>query len=217
MNLALEKIAPFCTTKVQLKRLEQLSKKPFSVKNSKMQEQLTDLMYSLFAEEKYEALAFILPELNTVKFDGNFDIWGNIEPLMCLMAQSPLTTADEREQIFSQIQSVTERKDEKWQELYDTYFARIFSAEQLTQARNDIQESIEDEDVAFEYASRFGAVCTASRILLVAEKVDFKSIDFPAWLPAPSYQNQTEMLSKMHTIISDNLTEIRSGKFKKQI
>lgn len=217
MELQLEQLTPFCTSKEQKKLLEKLSKKPFSLKSSTMRENLTDLMCSLFAEEKYEVLSLIFEMVLVVDFDGNFDIWHDVENWLSLLALSPKTSADDRALIFGKIKSVTEHKDPRAEESYDTYFARILSLESLRDNQQELQDAIDDEDQEYEWAMRFAVLMDASLVTLVAEQVDFKTLDFPDWLTAPNFESQSEMLRAMKEIISEQIREIRSEKLVKYI
>ena len=76
MNIDFNKIAEFCATKNQKKKIAILQKK-FSFNNSKSREVLTDLISSLFVNKIYEPFKIIIPAILQVKFEEDFKIWEN--------------------------------------------------------------------------------------------------------------------------------------------
>ena len=89
MNIDFNKIAEFCVTKNQKKKIAILQKK-FSFNNSKSREALTDLISSLFVNKIYEPFKIIIPAILQVKFEEDFEIWENRE-LPALMNNPNIT------------------------------------------------------------------------------------------------------------------------------
>ena len=120
MNI--EILAPYCTTTKQQKLLERLRKK-LSEKNRGDLQMLYELIASLFMCKQYEALLDFLPELLTVPFAENFDIWYPVENSFCLIAAVPTISLEERKACFLHLKSVKDFKSTKGaQEAFDYYF-----------------------------------------------------------------------------------------------
>lgn len=215
MNIPFEKIEKFCTTKNQQKILAKLKKK-FSIKNSQNRETLSDLMDSLFVCESYEALLALLPEVLSIPFEENFDIWGDVESYLATIAAIFSISPEQRKAIFEHYKSVTQCQSTKQaQETLDYYFHRILSLDAINEYKAQIAEAIEEKDLSYEYAMRLGLLKKASQIKLINEFVDFKTLKFPKWLKAPDFENQQALQNDMEKIICEQLQSLKEKRFAK--
>ncbi|MFK8297226.1 DUF6707 family protein [Capnocytophaga cynodegmi] len=215
MNIPFEKIEAFCITKKQQKNLEKLKKK-FSIKNSANRETLSDLMDSLFICEKYEPLLALLPEVLSVPFEENFLIWGDVESYLAIIVTVPNITANQREAIFEHYKSVTQyQSTKKAQESLDYYFHRILSLNKINDYKTEIAETLEEEDLSYEYAMRLGLLKEASQVKLISEFVNFKTLQFPQWLETPNFENREALQNHMEEIISQQLETLKEKRFAK--
>ena len=73
-----------------------------------------------------------------MKFEEDFEIWGDVEYILGLLNESPIISSDQKKQSFELLKSVTDYKSQKGaQEGLDSYFARHLS---LCNSTNDLLE-----------------------------------------------------------------------------
>ena len=191
-------------------------KKKFSIKNSQNRETLSDLMDSLFVCESYEALLALLPEVLSIPFEENFDIWGDVESYLATIAAIFSISPEQSKAIFEHYKSVTQCHSTKQaQEALDYYFHRILSLDAINEYKAQIAEAIEEKDLSYEYAMRLGLLNKASQIKLINEFVDFKTLKFPKWLKAPDFENQQALQNDMEKIICEQLQSLKEKRFAK--
>lgn len=89
------------------------SSKEISFNNSKSREALTDLISSLFVNKIYEPFKILIPAILQVKFEEDFEIWGDVEYILGLLNESPIISSDQKKQSFELLKSVTEYKSKK--------------------------------------------------------------------------------------------------------
>ena len=172
MNIDFDKIAEFCITKNQKKKISALQKK-FSFNNSKSRENLTDLLGSLFVNEIYEPFKIIIPAILQVKFEEDFEIWGDVEYILGLSNETPIISSDQKKQSFELLKSVTEYKSQKGaQEGLDNYFSRHLSLYFVNEGLENVEEAIEDNDPEFEYFMRLGLLAAASVTKIINNATD---------------------------------------------
>ena len=172
MNIDFNKIAEFCVTKNQKKKIAILQKK-FSFNNSKSREALTDLISSLFVNKIYESFKIIIPAILQVKFEEDFEIWGDVEYILGLLNESPIISSAQKKQSFELLKSVTEYKSQKGaQEGLDNYFTRHLSLYFVEEGMENVKESIEDDDLELEYFMRLGLLSSASVVKIICNSTN---------------------------------------------
>ena len=212
MNI--EILAPYCTTTKQQKLLERLRKK-LSEKNRGDLQMLYELIASLFMCKQYEALLDFLPELLTVPFAENFDIWYPVENSFCLIAAVPTISPEERKACFLHLKSVKDFKSTKGaQEAFDYYFHRYSSLYFVNENLNDLEE-IDEYPASSQLWIHIAIIASASAVKLINEEVDYKTLDFPNWLSKPTYNSREELQNYMDTLIAEQLTALQDKKFVK--
>lgn len=70
-------------TKKQTKTVNTLIKQ-FSEKSAKDLSKANSLLFDFYISEKSEAMNICLDVLTNIKFNGNFELWSEIEPSVCL-------------------------------------------------------------------------------------------------------------------------------------
>ena len=212
MNI--EILAPYCTTTKQQKLLERLRKK-LSEKNRGDLQMLYELIASLFMCKQYEALLDFLPELLTVPFAENFDIWYPVENSFCLIAAVPTISPEERKACFLHLKSVKDFKSTKGaQEAFDYYFHRYLSLYFVNENLDDLEE-IDEYPASSQLWIHIAIIASASAVKLINEEVDYKTLDFPNWLSKPTYNSREELQNYMDTLIAEQLTALQDKKFVK--
>ena len=212
MNI--EILAPYCTTTKQQKLLERLRKK-LSEKNRGDLQMLYELIASLFMCKQYEALLDFLPELLTVPFAENFDIWYPVENSFCLIAAVPTISPEERKACFSHFKTVSDFKSTKGaQEAFDYYFHRYLSLYFVNENLNDLEE-IDEYPASYQLWIHIAIIASASAVKLINEEVDYKTLDFPNWLSKPTYNSREELQNYIDTLIAEQLTALQDKKFVK--
>lgn len=172
MNIDFNKIAEFCVTKNQKKKIAILQKK-ISFNNSKSREALTDLISSLFVNKIYEPFKIIIPAILQVKFEEDFEIWGDVEYILGLLNESPIISSAQKKQSFELLKSVTEYKSQKGaQEGLDNYFAQHLSLYFVEEGMENVKESIEDDDLELEYFMRLGLLSSASVVKIICNSTN---------------------------------------------
>ena len=212
MNI--EILAPYCTTTKQQKLLERLRKK-LSEKNRGDLQMLYELIASLFMCKQYEALLDFLPELLTVPFAENFDIWYPVENSFCLIAAVPTISPEERKACFSHFKTVSDFKSTKGaQEAFDYYFHRYLSLYFVNENLNDLEE-IDEYPASYQLWIHIAIIASASAVKLINEEVDYKTLNFPNWISKPTYNSREELQNYMDTLIVEQLTALQDKKFVK--
>ena len=212
MNI--EILAPYCTTTKQQKLLERLRKK-LSEKNRGDLQMLYELIASLFMCKQYEALLDFLPELLTVPFAENFDIWYPVENSFCLIAAVPTISPEERKACFLHLKSVKDFKSTKGaQEAFDYYFHWYLSLYFVNENLEEL-EDIDEELPLSQYWIRIYTIVNASTVKLINEEVDYKTLDFPSWMSKPTYNSREELQMRMDALINEQLTALQDKKFVK--
>ena len=212
MNI--EILAPYCTTTKQQKLLERLRKK-LSEKNRGDLQMLYELIASLFMCKQYEALLDFLPELLTVPFAENFDIWYPVENSFCLIAAVPTISPEERKACFLHLKSVKDFKSTKGaQEAFDYYFHRYLSLYFVNENLDDLEE-IDEYPASYQLWIHIAIIASASAVKLINEEVDYKTLDFPSWMSKPTYNSREELQMRMDALINEQLTALQDKKFVK--
>ncbi len=122
MEIDFENISEFCVTKTQTKKITALKKK-FSFNNSGDREKLTDLLCSFFANEIYAPFLIVVPQILELKFEEDFELWGDVEFIIGLAGELPVSLDFEREKFFKLLESVVQYKSKKGgQEGLDNYW-----------------------------------------------------------------------------------------------
>ena len=213
MNI--EILAPYCTTPKQQKLLEKLRKK-LSLKSSKDLQTVNELVERLFVSKQYEGLLAFLPEVLAVPFAANFNLWYPIEHSLALIAEVPTITPEQRKACFLHFKSVTEYKGlPDFQEIYDYYFQDYLALYFLNNTLKYLQKSIVEKETSYEFSSRMNLIIDASRVKLINEEVDYKTLEFPKEDRQPTYNNREELQNYMNTLIAEQLTALQDKKFVK--
>ena len=213
MNI--EILAPYCTTAKQQKLLEKLRKK-FSLKSSKDLQTVTELVERLFVSKQYEGLLAFLPEVLAVPFAANFNLWYPIERSFALIAEVPTITTEQRKACFLHFKSVTDYKGlPDFQDMYDYYFQDYLALYFLNNTLEYLQKSIAEKETSYEFSYRMNLIIDASRVKLINEEVDYKTIEFPKEDRQPSYNSREELQDYMNTLITEQLTALQDNKFIK--
>lgn len=172
MKINFESISEFCVTKTQTKKITALKKK-FSFNNSGDREKLTDLLGSFFANEIYDPFLIIVPQILEVKFEEDFERWGDVEFIIGLAGELPVSLDFEREKFFKLLESVVQYKSKKGgQEGLDNYFSKHLSLYFVNEAMNDVNEAVQDEDAEYEYYIRLNLISSASLVKIINQKND---------------------------------------------
>ena len=213
MNI--EILAPYCTTAKQQKLLEKLRKK-LSLKSSKDLQTVTELVERLFVSKQYEGLLAFLPEVLAVPFAANFNLWYPIERSFALIAEVPTITTEQRKACFLHFKSVTDYKGlPDFQDMYDYYFQDYLALYFLNNTLEYLQKSIAEKETSYEFSYRMNLIIDASRVKLINEEVDYKTIEFPKEDRQPSYNSREELQDYMNTLIAEQLTALQDKKFIK--
>ena len=213
MNI--EILAPYCTTAKQQKLLEKLRKK-LSLKSSKDLQTVNELVERLFVSKQYKGLLAFLPEVLAVPFAANFNLWYPIERSFALIAEVPTITPEQRKACFLHFKSVTDYKGlPDFQDMYDYYFQDYLALYFLNNTLEYLQKSIAEKETSYEFSYRMNLIIDASRVKLINEEVDYKTLDFPNWLSKPTYNNREELQMRMNTLINEQLTALQDKKFVK--
>ena len=213
MNI--EILAPYCKTTKQQKLLEKLRKK-FSLKSSKDLQTVTELVERLFVSKQYEGLLAFLPEVLAVPFTANFNLWYPIEHSLALIAEVPTITPEQRKACFLHFKSVTDYKGlPDFQDMYDYYFQDYLALYFLNNTLEYLQKSIAEKETSYEFSYRMNLIIDASRVKLINEEVDYKTLEFPKEDRQPSYNSREELQDYMNTLIAEQLTALQDKKFIK--
>ena len=213
MNI--EILAPYCTTAKQQKLLEKLRKK-LSLKSSKDLQTVVELVERLFVSKQYEGLLAFLPEVLAVPFAANFNLWYPIERSFALIAEVPTITTEQRKACFLHFKSVTDYKGlPDFQDMYDYYFQDYLALYFLNNTLEYLQKSIAEKETSYEFSYRMNLIIDASRVKLINEEVDYKTIEFPKEDRQPSYNSREELQDYMNTLIAEQLTALQDKKFVK--
>ena len=213
MNI--EILAPYCTTAKQQKLLEKLRKK-LSLKSSKDLQTVTELVERLFVSKQYEGLLAFLPEVLAVPFAANFNLWYPIERSFALIAEVPTITTEQRKACFLHFKSVTDYKGlPDFQDMYDYYFQDYLALYFLNNTLEYLQKSIAEKETSYEFSYRMNLIIDASRVKLINEEVDYKTLEFPKEDRQPTYNSREELQDYMNTLIAEQLTALQDKKFIK--
>ena len=213
MNI--EILAPYCTTAKQQKLLEKLRKK-LSLKSSKDLQTVYELVGCLFVSKQYEGLLAFLPEVLAVPFARNFDLWYPIEHSLALIAEVPTITPEQRKACFLHFKSVTDYKGlPDFQDMYDYYFQDYLALYFLNNTLEYLQKSIAEKETSYEFSYRMNLIIDASRVKLINEEVDYKTLEFPKEDRQPTYNSREELQDYMNTLIAEQLTALQDKKFIK--
>ncbi|WP_314198769.1 DUF6707 family protein [Capnocytophaga sputigena] len=213
MNI--EILAPYCTTAKQQKLLEKLRKK-LSLKSSKDLQTVVELVECLFVSKQYEGLLAFLPEVLAVPFAANFNLWYPIERSFALIAEVPTITTEQRKACFLHFKSVTDYKGlPDFQDMYDYYFQDYLTLYFLNNTLEYLQKSISEKETSYEFSYRMNLIIDASRVKLINEEVDYKTLEFPKEDRQPTYNSREELQDYMNTLIAEQLTALQDKKFIK--
>ena len=213
MNI--EILAPYCTTAKQQKLLEKLRKK-LSLKSSKDLQTVVELVERLFVSKQYEGLLAFLPEVLAVPFAANFNLWYPIERSFALIAEVPTITTEQRKACFLHFKSVTDYKGlPDFQDMYDYYFQDYLALYFLNNTLEYLQKSIAEKETSYEFSYRMNLIIDASRVKLINEEVDYKTLEFPKEDRQPTYNSREELQDYMNTLIAEQLTALQDKKFIK--
>ena len=213
MNI--EILAPYCTTVKQQKLLEKLRKK-LSLKSSKDLQTVNELVERLFVSKQYEGLLAFLPEVLAVPFAANFNLWYPIERSFALIAEVPTITTEQRKACFLHFKSVTDYKGlPDFQDMYDYYFQDYLALYFLNNTLEYLQKSISEKETSYEFSYRMNLIIDASRVKLINEEVDYKTLEFPKEDRQPTYNSREELQDYMNTLIAEQLTALQDKKFIK--
>ena len=213
MNI--EILAPYCTTAKQQKLLEKLRKK-LSLKSSKDLQTIYELVERLFVGKQYEGLLAFLPEVLAVPFAANFNLWYPIERSFALIAEVPTITTEQRKACFLHFKSVTDYKGlPDFQDMYDYYFQDYLALYFLNNTLEYLQKSIAEKETSYEFSYRMNLIIDASRVKLINEEVDYKTLEFPKEDRQPTYNSREELQDYMNTLIAEQLTALQDKKFVK--
>ena len=213
MNI--EILAPYCTTAKQQKLLEKLRKK-LSLKSSKDLQTVVELVECLFVSKQYEGLLAFLPEVLAVPFAANFNLWYPIERSFALIAEVPTITTEQRKACFLHFKSVTDYKGlPDFQDMYDYYFQDYLTLYFLNNTLEYLQKSISEKETSYEFSYRMNLIIDASRVKLINEEVDYKTLEFPKEDRQPTYNSREELQNYMNTLIAEQLTALQDKKFVK--
>ena len=213
MNI--EILAPYCTTAKQQKLLEKLRKK-LSLKSSKDLQTVVELVECLFVSKQYEGLLAFLPEVLAVPFAANFNLWYPIERSFALIAEVSTITPEQRKACFLHFKSVTDYKGlPDFQDMYDYYFQDYLALYFLNNTLEYLQKSIAEKETSYEFSYRMNLIIDASRVKLINEEVDYKTLEFPKEDRQPSYNSREELQDYMNTLITEQLTALQDKKFIK--
>ena len=213
MNI--EILAPYCTTAKQQKLLEKVRKK-LSLKSSKDLQTVVELVECLFVSKQYEGLLAFLPEVLAVPFAANFNLWYPLEHSLALIAEVPTITPEQRKACFLHFKTVTEYKGlPDFQDMYDYYFQDYLALYFLNNTLEYLQKSIAEKETSYEFSYRMNLIIDASRVKLINEEVDYKTLEFPKEDRQPSYNSREELQDYMNTLIAEQLTALQDKKFIK--
>ena len=213
MNI--EIIAHYCKNTKQQKLLEKLRKK-LSLKSSKDLQTVTELVERLFVSKQYEGLLAFLPEVLAVPFAANFNLWYPIEHSLALIAEVPTITPEQRKACFLHFKSVTDYKGlPDFQDMYDYYFQDYLALYFLNNTLEYLQKSIAEKETSYEFSYRMNLIIDASRVKLINEEVDYKTLEFPKEDRQPTYNSREELQDYMNTLIAEQLTALQDKKFIK--
>ena len=213
MNI--EILAPYCTTTKQQKLLEKLRKK-LSLKSSKDLQTVVELIERLFVSKQYEGLLAFLPEILAVPFAANFNLWYPIEHSLALIAEVPTITPEQRKGCFLHFKSVTDYKGlPDFQDMYDYYFQDYLALYFLNNTLEYLHKSIAEKETFYEFSYRMNLIIDASRVKLINEEVDYKTLEFPKEDRQPTYNSREELQDYMNTLIAEQLTALQDKKFIK--
>ena len=213
MNI--EILAPYCTTAKQQKLLEKLRKK-LSLKSSKDLQTVVELVECLFVSKQYEGLLAFLPEVLAVPFAANFNLWYPIERSFALIAEVPTITTEQRKACFLHFKSVTDYKGlPDFQDMYDYYFQDYLALYFLNNTLEYLHKSIAEKETFYEFSYRMNLIIDASRVKLINEEVDYKTLEFPKEDRQPTYNSREELQDYMNTLIAEQLTALQDKKFIK--
>ena len=213
MNI--EILAPYCTTAKQQKLLEKLHKK-LSLKSSKDLQTVYELVGCLFVSKQFEGLLAFLPEVLAVPFAANFNLWYPIEHSLALIAEVPTITPEQRKGCFLHFKSVTDYKGlPDFQDMYDYYFQDYLALYFLNNTLEYLQKSIAEKETSYEFSYRMNLIIDASRVKLINEEVDYKTLEFPKEDRQPTYNSREELQDYMNTLIAEQLTALQDKKFIK--
>jgi len=213
MNI--EILAPYCKTTKQQKLLEKLRKK-LSLKSSKDLQTVVELVECLFVSKQYEGLLAFLPEVLAVPFVANFNLWYPIEHSLALIAEVPTITPEQRKACFLHFKSVTDYKGlPDFQDMYDNYFQDYLALYFVNNTLEYLQKSIAEKETSYEFSSRINLIIDASRVKLINEEVDYKTLEFPKEDRQPTYNSREELQNYMDTLIAEQLTALQDKKFVK--
>lgn len=213
MNI--EILAPYCTTAKQQKLLEKLRKK-LSLKSSKDLQTVVELIERLFVSKQYEGLLAFLPEVLAVPFAANFNLWYPIERSFALIAEVPTITPEQRKACFLHFKSVTDYKGlPDFQDMYDYYFQDYLALYFVNNTLEYLHKCIEEKETSYEFSYRMSLIIDASRVKLINEEVDYKTLEFPKEDRQPTYNSREELQNYMNTLITEQLTALQDKKFVK--
>ena len=213
MNI--EILAPYCTTAKQQKLLKKLRKK-LSLKSSKDLQTVVELVECLFVSKQYEGLLAFLPEVLAVPFAANFNLWYPIERSFALIAEVSTITPEQRKACFLHFKSVTDYKGlPDFQDMYDYYFQDYLALYFLNNTLEYLQKSIAEKETSYEFSYRMNLIIDASRVKLINEEVDYKTLEFPKEDRQPTYNSREELQDYMNTLIAEQLTALQDKKFIK--
>ena len=196
MNIDFLKISEFCTTKRQIRYIEKLKKK-FSIKSRADLDKLHDLVESFLANEKFDALELIFPELLKYQFNGNFDLWNRIQHMAGIMNEIPNLSKEHKADLFHLLNSVTEYKNHKLLSNPANYLNNILSQVFVNKSIASVEEALKDGDVEYEYCMRQGVISEASIVKIANQGKD------------------KELEDKMNKIIAEQLQYLKEPRLLK--
>ena len=196
MNIDFLKIAEFCTTKRQIRYIEKLKKK-FSIKSRADLDKLHDLVESFLANEKFDALELIFPELLKYQFDGNFNLWNAIEHMAGIMNEIPNLSKEHKADLFNLLNSVTEYQSPKMLTNPANYLNNILSQVFVNKSIVSVEEALKDGDVGYEYFMRQNLISNASVVKIANQGKD------------------KELEDKMNKIIAEQLQYLKEPRLLK--
>ena len=196
MNIDFLKIAEFCTTKRQIRYIEKLKKK-FSIKSRADLDKLHDLVESFLANEKFDALELIFPELLKYQFEGNFNLWNGIQHMVGIMNEIPNLSKEHEADLFHLLNSVTEYQSPKMLTNPANYLNNILSQVFVNDDIESVEEAVKDGKVEYEYFMRQYLISQASVVKLANQSKD------------------KELEEKMNKIISEQLQSLKEPRLLK--
>ena len=128
----------------------------------------------------------------------------------------PTITPEQRKACFLHFKSVTDYKGlPDFQDMYDYYFQDYLALYFVNNTLEYLQKSIAEKETSYEFSSRMNLIIDASRVKLINEEVDYKTLEFPKEDRQPTYNSREELQDYMNTLIAEQLTALQDKKFVK--